>query len=193
MASTWPKGLFPGIYICMSIKSISEILSAFDDKEEVYVTDNIEKRQRQNQGLYSRNKSTFDFLYLVKNWENIVGKMLSENTIPLRIRNSSLIIMTKHSIFSQELSLISPIIIKKIEEIYPMFKGQIKNIKFSHGSYSTEEFNNQKEKFVTPTQKRMHKFDPRLQQKKIQAKELFKDVEDLEMKELLESLFILKD
>lgn len=175
------------------MRSLSDILASGDDSEELYSTEQKKRKQRKNKGLYSRGESTFDFIYLVKNWEKIVGKMLSENTIPLKVRNSSLIIMTKHSIFSQELGFMSQQIITRIEELYPKFKGHIKNIKFSHGKFSTEEFNKTKE-FVAPKKKiKSHKFDPKLQQKKIQAKDMFKDVEDEEIRSLLETLYILKD
>ena len=178
----------------MSIKSISDILTSYDDSEEIYSTEQKYKDKRRSKGRYSRDKSTFDFLYLVKNWEQIVGKMLSENTIPLRIRGSSLIIMTRHSIFSQELGLISQVIIDKIEKMYPMFKGKVKNIKFSHGKYTADEFNSTKDKIKNyKKEKKAHKFDPRAQQKRIKARQMFEDVEDDEMREILESLFVLKD
>lgn len=177
----------------MGIKTISDILSHMDEKTEVYKTDHEYYNKRKRRGIYSRNDGIFDFLFLVKNWEEIVGKMLSENTIPLRIKNNNLIIMTKHSIFSQELSLISPLIIQKIEENFPIFEGKIKNIKFSNGKYSADDFNTKKEKIKKTPHKRLHRFDPNLQSKKLKAKEIFKDIDDEEMQEILERLFILKD
>lgn len=177
----------------MTIRSLSDILTSSDDKEEIYSAEQKSKNRRKNKGLYSRSDSTFDFLYLVKNWDKIVGKMLSENTIPLKVRNSSLIVMTKHSIFSQELSFMSQKIIDNIENLYPKFKGHIKSIKFSHGKFSSEEFNSVKKKVVTPKKNTTHKFDPKLQQKKLKAKEMFNDVEDDEIKALLETLYVLKD
>jgi hypothetical protein len=177
----------------MSIRSLGDILTSSDDKEELYSTEQNKKNRRKKKGLYSRSDSTFDFLYLVKNWDKIVGKMLSENTIPLKVRNSSLIVMTKHSIFSQELSFMSQQIIDKIENLYPKFKGHIKSIKFSHGKFSSEEFNTVKKK-ISPTSKpTSHKFDPKTQQKRLKAKEMFNDVEDEEIRELLETLYVLKD
>ncbi len=177
----------------MSMRSLSDILASGDDTEELYSTEQKRRKQRKNKGLYSRGDSTFDFIYLVKNWEKIVGKMLSENTIPLKVKSSSLIIMTKHSIFSQELGFMSQQIISRIEELYPKFKGHIKNIKFSHGKFSTEEFNQTKQLARPKKEVKGHRFNPKLQQKKIEAKDMFKEVEDQEIRELLETLYILKD
>lgn len=177
----------------MSIRSLSDILTSSDDKEEIYSSEQYWRNKRKNKGLYSRSDSTFDFLYLVKNWDKIVGKMLSENTIPLKVRNSSLIVMTKHSIFSQELSFMSQQIIDNIENLYPKFKGHIKSIKFSHGKFSSEQFNTVKKKIDAPSKPKTHKFDPKAQQKKLKAKEMFSDVEDEEIQAILERLYVLKD
>jgi hypothetical protein len=177
----------------MSIRSLSDILTSSDDKEEIYSSEQYRRNKRKNKGLYTRSDSTFDFLYLVKNWDKIVGKMLSENTIPLKVRNSSLIVMTKHSIFSQELSFMSQQIIDNIERLYPKFKGHIKSIKFSHGKFSSDEFNTVKKKIDAPIKPKNHKFDPKAQQKQLKAKEMFNDVEDEEIQAILERLYVLKD
>lgn len=177
----------------MTIRSLSDILTSSDDKEEIYSSEQYRRNKRKDKGLYSRSDSTFDFLYLVKNWDKIVGKMLSENTIPLKVRNTSLIVMTKHSIFSQELSFMSQQIIDNIENLYPKFRGHIKSIKFSHGKFSSDEFNTVKKKVDAPAKPKNHKFDPQAQQKKLKAKEMFSDVEDEEIQAILERLYILKD
>ena len=50
---------------------------------------------------------TFDFLELVKKWPDIIGPALSNVTSPLKIKGDSLIIMSKHASYSQNISFLS--------------------------------------------------------------------------------------
>ena len=131
----------------------------------------------------------FDFIHLVKKWDSIVGKMLADNTMPLKIKRSNLYILTKHSIFSTELSMMSPLIIQKIEQEFPYFKGQIKKISFSHGDFSAEEFKKLKEEapgvIKTLPKKESHQFDPQFRARKQEVETMFSDVEDEEVRNLL--------
>jgi hypothetical protein len=173
------------------MKSLAEILSSSSSDEEIYSSDNKKRYWRAKKGYYSRDPQLFDFIHLVKSWEAIVGKMLSENTVPLRIKNNDLYIATKHSIFSQEIGFMGPMIIEKIEHMFPAFNGKIKKIRFTHSNYSAEEFNemkgqkvqNQKEQKPAP-----HPFDPKFRARKAQVEEMFDDVEDDVVKKLLISI-----
>lgn len=171
-----------------NIKSLAEILSSSNSDEELYISENYQRKKRAQKGYYSQKEHLFDFIHLVNKWETIVGKMLSDNTIPLKIKRSTLYILTKHSIFSQELSLMSQMIIQKIEENFPYFQGQIKKISFSSGNFSSEEFNQIKtDKHMEPKKEKEapHPFDPKFRARKKQLEEMFADVEDEEVKNLL--------
>jgi hypothetical protein len=170
------------------MRTLAEILSKDDDSEELYHTDQQWRAKRASWGRFTKVAHTFDFIHLVKNWKDIVGAMLSENTIPLKIKNNQLYILTKHAVFSQELSFMEQMIIQKIEETFPNFKGKIKKIRFSTGDFSSEEFNNvqkQHEKQTSQKPKEPNRFDPNYRKKLMHAQKLFSDIEDEEMRELL--------
>ena len=161
---------------------------------ELYESDRKKRQKRAYKGYFSRYGGTFDFIYLIRNWDKIVGKLLSQNTIPHKIQKSTLIIMTKHNVFAQELSFMGPQIIKKIEEEVPELAGKITKIKFSHANYSWDEFQQKAQKksnSPAPVAK-LHPYSPQYQLKKKQAEALFNDIEDPETKELLMKLFIEK-
>ena len=175
------------------VRSIAEILSQDDNSEELYHTDQAYRKKRAQLGRFTKSSQTFDFIHLVKNWDKIVGPMLAQNTIPLKIKNGNLFILTKHAVFSQELSFMTQLIISKIEENFPNFKGKIKKIRFSSGDYSSEEFNTIKESRPGKDHvsvKKHHPFDPRFRQKKLQAEALFSDIEDQEIKDLLVQIYL---
>lgn len=178
------------------MRSIGEILSQDDDSEELYSTDQRRRKSRANRGRFTRNAHSFDFIHLVKNWEKIVGTMLSQNTIPLKIKNNNLFILTKHAVFSQELSFMDQMIIKKIEEMFPIFQDKIKKVRFSTGNFSSEEFNQfqnkKKMQKVAENTKKSHRFDPNYRRKKMQADQLFSDIEDQEMKDLLIQIYLIE-
>lgn len=178
-------------------KSLQEFLSNNVKHNDVYSTDKKKRKWRSNKGYFSKDgDSPFDFIFLIKRWDEIVGKMLAQNTIPQKIVRATLIVMTKHPIFAQELGMISPQIIRKIESQIPALRGKINKIKFSHSEYSWESF---QEKTKEPTIKerevarKLHPFSPEFKLKKQQALEIFKDIEDDDFRESLVSLFILNN
>ena len=178
------------------MRSLSEILSKDDDSEELYRSDQYRRKKRAGLGGFTKTGHGFDFIHLVKNWEQIVGKMLSQNTIPLKIKNSQLFILTKHAVFSQELSFMDQMIIKKIEDSFPIFQGRIKKIRFSTGNFSSEEFNSAQKEKLNQDQKNLnkkniqHPFNPKFRQKKAHAQSLFADIEDEEIKDLLIKVYL---
>lgn len=173
-------------------KSIGELLAQPDTEEEVYTSEKRRRYARAQKGWYSRSGHTFDFIYLIRKWDQIVGKLLAQNTIPHKIIKNTLIIMTKHSVFASELSFMGPQIIQKIEEHVPELEGKIKKVKFSHANYSWEEFQNASFQKANkkPQVQKLHPFSPEFRIRKAKAQKLFSDIEDEEIKELLEKLFI---
>ena len=172
------------------LKSLKDFLSSEVKSQELYTSDQKSKLRRAKKGMYSRQDDCFDFIHLVQNWEQIVGPMLSQNTAPLKVKGDSLIVITKHAIFSHELSFMTPILIKKINKMFPKFSNQFSKIKFIN---SEKYFNlpqkidarvNQSAKFNG------HAFSPFHQRKLADAKKLFEDLDDEETKELLISLYL---
>jgi hypothetical protein len=131
---------------------------------------------------------TFDFLELIKKWPKIVGPKMSPVTSPLKIKFDSLFIITKHSIFSQELSFLSEEIKQEIFKVFPQLKRVIKKLVFQ-----TQEsfFQAQKEQgnHVVPPTNRLHPQSPAYKLKKQEAERLFHDVIDEELKKMLISLY----
>lgn len=176
-------------------KSLGHFFASADKQEEIYLSEKRKRLRRANKGYFFKGGGAFDFIYLIRNWDKIVGKLMSQNTIPHKILKNTLIIMTKHNVFAQELSFMAPQIIQKIEENVPELRGKITKIKFSHANYSWDEFQNssvKKQGFQAAPQNKLHPYSPQFQQKKKQAQELFHDIEDEDVKELLTSIFIEK-
>ena len=175
---------------------MGDLLAHPDEDEEVYTTDQRKRLKRASIGYFGKGGGTsFDFIYLIRNWDSIVGKLLSQNTIPHKIVRNTLIVMTKHNVFAQELSFMGPQIIQKIEENIPQLRGKIDKIKFSHANYSWDEFQKasfKKQQVSQAPSPKLHPYSPQYQLKKRKAQELFADIEDGEIKELLTNLFMEK-
>lgn len=194
-------------------RSLGEFFARPDSEKEVYSTDQKKRLKRAQKGYIARDGGSFDFIYLIRNWDKVVGKLMSQNTIPHKIVKSTLIVMTKHNVFAQELSFMSPQIIQKIEENIPDLKGRIKKIKFSHANYSSSQFqadqfqadqfqagqfqedNARQATFKKPNPvsseaAKLHPYSPHYQIKKKKAEQLFSDIEDGELKDLLSALFL---
>ncbi len=174
------------------LKNLGDLLGMDDNTEEVYTSDQKKRAWRGNRGLYSRQKGLFNFLILIRNWESIVGKLMAENTIPLKVRGQTLIISAKHSIFAQELGFLAPKIIEKINTEYPETLDKIKSIKFVHSDFGHKDFvspKNFKEK--KQEKPKLHPFSPEYQIRKKKAESLFQDIEDNEIKEMLIQFYLL--
>jgi hypothetical protein len=132
---------------------------------------------------------TFDFLDLIKKWPQVVGPKLALVTSPLRLRQDSLFVMTKHSVYSQELSFLSEQIKTEIFKVLPELKPVIKKLVFQ----TQENFFDQKKQSteVTPEMAaKLHPQSPKYKLLKAEADRLFKDTEDPELRAMLISLFI---
>lgn len=139
-------------------------------------------------------KDSFDFLSLIKAWKEIAGDKLSEHTIPLKNQNGTLMVLSNHSAFANELKFMELPLKKKIFERFPNLERSISNIKFIVDS---THFNQQYEQFIAPTLKAnkekaqtLHPYSPVFRKLKKEAEEIFGDMEDQEMREKLISLYI---
>ena len=138
--------------------------------------------------------SAIDFLALVKNWKEITGETLSQHTRPLKVSRESLVVLTSHPAFSQQLSFLSKVILEKIFSRYPDFKKEFSRISFKSNpgafkaSKKRDESNENNQK--TATAPEFHKFSPKYRNLKKMADSELEEVTDQEVKELLTSLFI---
>lgn len=137
---------------------------------------------------------TFDFLDLIKKWPEIVGPKMTLVTSPLKLKQDSLFIITKHSIYSQELSFLSEEIKAEIFKVFPKLKPIIKKLVFQ----TQENFFEPKETKVNVLEKtgqafqtpKLHPQSPKYKLLKLEAERLFADVPDPELKSVLISIFI---
>jgi hypothetical protein len=176
-------------------ETLAEIMSKDSKTEELYTSDQKKRTWRSNKGRYTQNKGTFDFIHLIKNWEEIVGKMMASNTIPLKIAYKSLIISAKHPIFAQELGFLAPMIIEKIHTQFPELKEKITKIKFSHSNISSTQFSNDSNLAAAKKKKvikkpKLHPYSPEYQQLKVKAGQLFSDIEDEEIRKMLTNFLL---
>jgi len=168
-------------------KSIGEILSSPDKDKEVYLSDQKKRFWRSKKGIYSREEGLFSFVYLIRAWEEIVGKMLAANTSPLKMKGNTLFISTKHSVFANELSFLTPQILEKIVTRFPELSGKLEKIKFTHSQFTSDEFNEKKVMSVNAPKKKepLHPFSPEYARRKSEAIKLLDGIEDEEVREIL--------
>lgn len=137
---------------------------------------------------------SFDFLSLIKAWREIAGEKLSEHTIPLKNQHGTLVILSNHSAFANELSFMEVPLKKKIFAKFPNLDKAIVSIKFIVDS---THFEQQYSQFIAPLEKiksnnsqKLHPFSPEFRRLKKEAELAFHDIDDLEIKEKLISLYI---
>lgn len=150
-----------------------------------------------NSGAKSNKKDkaqvheSFDFLALIRAWKDIAGNKLSEHTIPLKNQNGTLIILSNHSAFANELSYMELPLKKKIIEKFPSLEKSILSIKFIVDS---THFSRQYSQFVAPVEKKaantLHPYSPEFRKLKKEAEDIFGDLDDTELKEKMISLYI---
>ena len=173
------------------LKSISDILNNYSDTDEVYTTDQKKKLWRKSKGYFTRDENTFSFIHLIKAWEEIVGKLLADNSIPLKIKNGTLFVSTKHQIFAQEMSFLDQTIIDKIHARFPDLRKNITKIKYINNEFTLQDFNQPThQKKSKPIKKKLHPFSPEYKQRLYLANELFEDIEDQEVKDALMKYYL---
>ena len=116
---------------------------------------------------------TFDFLELIKKWPEIVGLKMCQVTSPLKVKQDSLFIMTKHSIYSQELSFLSEEIKGEIFKVFPKLRPVIKKLVFQ----TQENFFTPKSEVLVlkeaELKQKLHPQSPRYKILKVEAERLF--------------------
>ena len=138
------------------------------------------------------DQSGFDFLYLIDRWEEIVGERLIKMTIPLKNQNGVLVILTSHPAIGQQLSFMEEELKKRIAEVFPNLKGKIKGIRYQMNSsfFEKKVEESTKRKVTSTSPKIFHPYSPQYREFKKEADELFSDIEDLDVKKSLTSLYI---
>ena len=137
-------------------------------------------------------KECFDFLTLVKQWKDIVGDKLAEKTMPQGIYKDQLVVVTNHPAFSEQLSFMESVLLKKVFQAFPSLNGKLKRLIFK---YDSAKFKHQTSLVENTTQKNdlkkiIHPLSPEFKKLKTEAGELFSHIEDEELKEQLTSIYI---
>ena len=151
---------------------------------------------RINHNSNHRKSSTFDFIELIRSWPKIIGDSLSKNTIPLKHCNGVLTILTSHSVFSQQLNFMNKEISSKIIHQFPSLKNKIKKISFQTNSSFFNQIKSDSihiDPFDQNQYKKtnqFNKYDPIYNKLKTEASNLFDDINDQTVKEMLISLYI---
>ena len=131
---------------------------------------------------------TFDFLVLVKKWPDIIGEKLASVTSPLKIKGDTLIILSKHASYSQNISFLSEEIKQKIFLLFPELKKIIKKLNFqTQESFFSSETGREEKKSTAP---KYHPQDPRVKIILSEAERIFADVSDPELKKILISIYV---
>jgi len=172
------------------MKSLSDLLARDPEQKEVYLSEKKRRDARKKRGIYTRNESPFDFIFLIKSWGEIVGPLMGKNSLPLKIKYDTLYIATKHAVFSQEMSFLSQDIIKKIEAQFSSLEGKIKKIKFTNNESLFNQKSEMHEKIKDTPKSSLHPFSPEYKKKSFLADELFKDIDDPELKKALKDFFL---
>lgn len=132
---------------------------------------------------------TFDFLELIKRWPEIIGEKYARVTSPLKIRQDSLFIMTQHPSYSQNISFLSEEIKEKTFKIFPQLRPIVKKLVFQTQESFFKERKEDLNEFKQKAQA-LHPQSPRYKLLKLEADKLFSHIEDVELRELLSSLYI---
>lgn len=146
--------------------------------------------------LSADKDNLFDFLFLVKNWKDVVGEGLSKHSIPLKIQYQTLTIITKHPTIAQELNFMGEKIKETILNRFPQLKTHIKKIIFQNNPVIFEQMKKDEEEFAKKEAVRFqerHPQSPDYQKKCQEAENFFGNTlqgNDPEINELLKSLRI---
>jgi hypothetical protein len=159
-------------------------LSTFIDTK----TNNIQSNEYKN----SKMSDSFDFLALIRSWPEIAGAKLSEHTIPLKNQNGTLLILSNHSAFANELSFMELPLKKKIFSKFPALSNSIYSLKFI---VDTTHFQEHYKRFVLPEkeakqQNLLHPHSPEYKTLKKEALLFFEQIDDGELKEKMISIYI---
>ncbi|GAB4020599.1 MAG: hypothetical protein Fur0010_23270 [Bdellovibrio sp.] len=138
---------------------------------------------------------SFDFIDLIARWSEIVGNHMADHSIPLKLTNKNLTLLTDHPTYSQSLKLLEQMLIEKIEKIFPELFGKIQKIQFQVNS---QFFKETKAAHVShiPLRKeaapetQLHPQSPEYKKLKKEAEAALLEIQDPEIKNSLISIFI---
>lgn len=170
------------------LKSISNIFTDFTPKGDKSYSDKRKSKSRNYPG------SSFDFISLIKAWEKIVGANMAKHTIPLKLQNKTLFILSNHPAFSASVSFMEEGIKTNIFKEFPNLKAGLKNLSFQiNPTFFETQKNSLKGQISgeTKTQSpKLHPYSPKYKKLKKEAIELVGDIEDQELKESLISIYM---
>lgn len=135
----------------------------------------------------------FDFLELSNSWDKVVGPRLSQFTIPLKLKNKALTILTSHPVYAQQLKYMETEIIKSIGNVLPATRGQIKKIFFQVDNQFFQKKKAQvtkKETVKQEVENRLHPQSPEYKAIMRDAQMQFSDIDDEELKNSLTSILM---
>lgn len=132
---------------------------------------------------------TFDFFDLIKQWPEIVGPMLGQNTSPLRIKGDSLFVVTKHAAFAQQLNFLTEIIKEKIFQTFPKLRSVIKKVVYETNPHFFKEIE-QRQEIEKAKPAPLHPMSPQYRKAKAEAEQLFSHIEDPEFRASMISIYI---
>lgn len=133
---------------------------------------------------------TFDFIELVKKWPEIVGPKMAQVTSPLKLKQDSLFVITKHASYSHELSYLGEDIKREIFKALPNLRPILKKLVFQ----TQEAYFRPKEEVkgigaADPVPK-LHPQSPQYKLLRAEAERLFQDVADEDLRSLMISIFM---
>lgn len=139
-------------------------------------------------GDWQQFVQTFDFLELIREWPALVGEMLAAQSVPMKLKNQTLFILTRHPIFAEKLSYLQRELLQKLTARFPQLATQVERLAFETNEsffIQREEKSTKKAPLPTP-----HPFDPAYRRARADAEKLFADVTDPAEKERWISLYL---
>lgn len=185
------------------MKKLKRITDFFDEipEDEIYLNDVHRRYYRSQKGLYSKDPAIFDFIQFIKKWPDFLGgtsSYLALNSCPLKVKDRVLTIVTRHQVFSTELSYMAPVILKKLAKDFPKLAHNVQKINFINSerffSPAQPEIKKEKEQLVM-TNNKLHPFSPEFKKMQREANLFFEGLEesDEELKEIFLKLYINKE
>lgn len=163
----------------MSFKNLGELLSKIG-------------KNTPTANYFGKGHEVFDFIYFIQNWHIVVGEKLSTNTLPLKIKNKTLFIITSHSIYSSQLQFLENQLLMKIHKSFPGLKNSVSRLNFKASQYfmdikesQQQQIENQQGQVQEVPKKENNKFNPSYLKARSDAKKVIGDIEDKDLEEAL--------
>ena len=144
-----------------------------------------------------KNASTFDFLSLVAQWEDIVGSRMAQHSLPLKLQGKALVLLSDHPGFSSEMSFLETQLRGKIITRFPVLAKEINRIQFQINPAFFQQRKKMKVKGLAMDEIKNknqnslpHPQSPQYRTLTREANKLFQEIEDDELKGKLTSIFM---